>query len=325
MNNGAKGQEAAIGFESGSTTPLFLGGLLEYNKQRWGLELVNKHYEKMNAKVPFIDVAMFLDGKGKMCLPPWTSYLAIHFKPTATNKSFRLNEQWLELAGRPAKEMRQMGISGSIALPPDVTDARPWQWAGFHVSVKYTYIVDFPFSLDNADSDVRRMVNRAINTGYRCLKVNSMSEVIECLDSTQARRDFDLQLTEENLVLLRRLLGDEHFRVYICYAPNNEAVSAYTAFHIPGSRAIGWLGGTKAEHFKSGATQLTYKTMIEDLQAVGATGLDLAGANISTVAYMKAQWGCKLSPYYVIEDYDIETIKRSLKQWAKNKFFTGNK
>ncbi len=102
----------------------------------------------------------------------------------------------------------------------------------------------------------------------------------------------------------------------ICYAPTGEPASVDVDLYHPGSRAVGWVGGTKTEHLQSGATQLLQGYVLEDLQAAGATGYDFVGANIPSVAAAKATWGGHLVPFYSVEAYTL----RSLAKWALNCF-----
>jgi hypothetical protein len=168
------------------------------------------------------------------------------------------------------------------------------------------------------DPNVRRLIKRAREAGYTCSRTTDIKQVVECLDSAEQRQDFDLQLSVDNWDDMRRLMGDEALRIYGCFTSANEMVSAYVVLYAHGGPAIVWVGGTKAEHLRTGATQLIYQAMIEDLTRAGAHALDLTGANMPSISQAKSRWGCRLVPYYVIEDYNVESLTRWLKKWIKH-------
>jgi hypothetical protein len=168
------------------------------------------------------------------------------------------------------------------------------------------------------DPNVCRLIKRAKEAGYTCSRTTDIKQVVECLRSAEQRQAFDLQLTVDNWDEMRRLMGDEALRIYGCFTSTNEMISAYAVLYAHGGSAIAWMGGTKAEHLRAGATQLIYQAMIEDLTRAGARALDLTGANIPSVSQAKSRWGCRLVPYYVIEDYNVESLTRWLKKWIKH-------
>jgi hypothetical protein len=212
-----------------------------------------------------------------------------------------------------------MGVVMPIALPPQISDARPWQWMGFKATVKYTYYIDLPFTLTQADNTIRASINKALNAGYTCSRSNISSHILECLAETEERNNFNSKLDNETLELARQLMGDERFRSYVCYAPDGEPVSSCVVFYSPGGLAIGWLAGTKTAHLKAGVAQLLYNYKLADLQQAGCIGFDFGGANMQSIARMKANWGGRLVPYYVIESYDVKALTEWLKRWAKQR------
>lgn len=319
MEQLARVEENQNSSEVNSRSIFFADGFLEYNARRWNLDVIKQRFTTGDKEVPYLDVATYVDKKGRITMAPWVSYMAICFQPSPTDRKYRVNSQWVNLAGQLVKEMRARGLAGPIVLPFEVEDVRPWQWAGFNVGVRYTYVADLPFSLSNADPDVRRQIKRAEEAGYMCSRTTDMKQVVECLGSAEQRQDFDLQLTADNLDDIRRLMGDEAFRIYGCFTSASEMISAYIVLYAHGEPAIGWIGGTKAEHLRTGATQLIYQAMIEDLGRAGARALDFTGANIPGVSQAKSKWGCRLVPYYVIEDYNTESLTRWLKKWIKQK------
>ncbi|MTI85408.1 MAG: GNAT family N-acetyltransferase [Firmicutes bacterium] len=296
--------------------PLLLDGWLEFNRVKWGVKPVRVKFKAPNdAEVPSIEVVFFLNAKGKICVPPRNPYLGINFNPTPTDKQARLSNQWLEVADYLVEEMRDRGLASTIGLPPHITDVRPWQWNGFKAGVKYTFCETFPYDINRAYRSVRKNINKAIKAGYVCSRTKDMNHVLPCLLETEERQGFDHQLTIKDLELCSELLGDDHFRTYICYAPNGEPACAYIWLHCRGARAIGWVGGTRQSYQHSGVTQFIIKYSIDDLNVAGATSIDLTGANIPSVAASKLQWGFKLTPYYTLGAYGIKQMAIWVRDW----------
>jgi hypothetical protein len=142
-----------------------------------------------------------------------------------------------------------------------------------------------------------------------------MSEIEACLRETEERQSFDYRLSRQDLELARDLLGHAAFHAVVCYAQNGEPAAASVVLHAQGTRAVGWLGGARNDHLRNGVAQLTEKFVIEDLQRLGATGYDLAGANLPTVAAAKASWGGRLLPYYTLEGYSARRLASWLRDW----------
>jgi hypothetical protein len=303
--------------EQGLTNPFAMRGYIEFNKQRWGLDLLEKRYTLKGEGPPCVEASLFIDHKGKICLPPWVSHMAINFQSSNTNQSFKTSRKWIELATMLAQDMKEIGVSEPIALPPQITDVRPFQWMGFKTTVRYTYYIDFPFTLQQTDRAVRGNINKALKAGYVCKRSNVPSHILECIAETEERDGFNLQLDEKILELGWRLMGEDGFRCYVCYSPDGEPASSSIVLYSPDGWAADWIVGTKTEHLKDGPVQLAYSHRLADLQRRGCSVFDMVGANMDSIARMKANWGGRLVPYYVIEPYNSKVFKVWLKQWVK--------
>lgn len=297
-------------------SPLFLDGWLEFNRVKWGLQPLRVNYSPDGAELPMVEAVYYLNKAGRVVQPKLNPYFPIAFTPTPTQALSRVYRQWLSVATPLVEDIRQRGLRSTLRLLPEITDARPWRWAGFHVSVRYTFYNEFPFDIQMIDPAVRRKIKQAQRANYSCQRSQNMAHALACLEDTQQRQGFHDRLQVRDFELLRDCLGDEHFRVYICYAENGEPASTRVLLHCPGGRAIDWLVGTRTNHLSLGATQLLLHYVIEDLQTVGASGFDFEGANIPSVAATKMIWGGKLVPLYSIDPFTL----RSLARWALYRF-----
>lgn len=297
-------------------SPLFLDGWLEFNRVKWNVQPLRFMYSPDGSHLPAVEAVLYLNKRGKIVHPRINPYLPIAFKSTPAQSQYKRDRQWLEVATPLARDMCVRGLRSTVAFAPEAADIRPWQWAGFHSNVRYTFYIDFPFDLQLIDKATRNRIRKAHKEGYRCERTTNMAHVHACMQATEQRQRFHWGLTVCDLECARTLLTDESFRAYVCYAPNGEPASVSVDLHCPGTRAVGWLGGTSMHHLQSGATQLVQAYVLEDLEAAGATGYDLAGANIPSVAAAKLSWGGRLVPFYRVEAYTA----RNLAKWVLNYF-----
>ncbi|MHB1308826.1 MAG: hypothetical protein ACYC23_17240, partial [Limisphaerales bacterium] len=87
----------------------------------------------------------------------------------------------------------------------------------------------------------------------------------------------------------------------------------------PSGAAICWSQGTFRRHLPSGVNQLLYAEGNDDLVAASAQWLDLAGANIRSVAEAKAAWGFPLVPYLTIRQPDFRHLVKSIFTLARKR------
>lgn len=300
------------------THPLLHDGWLEFNRMKWGVKAYKKRYVSGNSGPPYLDASFYCDRKGRILLPPRNPYNGLAFRPAPTDNHFNLNKQLTRLAEQLLDEMTTRGVTHGYILPPEITDVRLWQWAGFKVGVRFTYYMDFPCDIDRTiNKSARYFVRKARKDGYRCERTRDFAGVVDCLAGTEARKGFTHQLTVADLYLANQLLGEDCFHAYLCYAPDGEPASAVIWLHSPGFRAIGWVSGSNKSHLSSGSSYLLDRFALEDLQASGASGVDDAGANIPGVAAFKEKMGYRLVPYYYIEPCSIKQLPRLMIDWYK--------
>lgn len=294
-------------------SPLALDGWLEWNRLKWGVTPHRRRVPVANAP-PYVEAVFYTDRKGRFCLPNRNPYAPMEFASPARVAS-RLDRQWLECAGQVAAEMARCGVAIAIDLPPEIADLRPWRWAGFNVGLKYTLHLDFPYDLSHADKTLRGQVRKLAQQGYRVERTTNLPQVHQCLTETERRKGFDHELSLRDLELARDLLGDDNFRCYTCYTPAGEAASSCIALHLEGARALIWVGGSRDDHRLTGAHNYERTVIFHDLETAGAAGVDLAGANIPSVAAAKANFGARLVPYGTVEGYGVKPLARWVRGW----------
>lgn len=304
--------------EALTKSPLFLEGWLQFNHEKWGVRPLYRHWGGTGSGEPGLEAVLYVNEQGQVAMPMLNPYAAMHVSSAQAASPAKRNGQWLKDSELCVSELRKRGLQTPLLLPPEITDVRPWQWAGYRVEVRYTYCLDFPYGPEMAAKAVRNRRNKAVRDGYECRRTQDLGAVMNCLRMTEERQGFSHRLTEEDLWRLQELLGEDALRAYAVYAPDGEAACAQLILHRPGARALGWVAGGKIEHYRQGAGQLLEWQTIEDLQAVGAAGYDLVGANMPGVAAAKADWGGRLVPYFLVEAHSVKSQMRTLRDWWRS-------
>ena len=147
-----------------SPSPFELDGWLEFNRLKWGVEPLRVRYD-MGEELPAISAVLYLDRRGRVVLPRLNPYLPVSFHPTPTEKRYRRDRQWLDVATAMAQDMRARGLRGAVDLPPEAADVRPWRWAGFQIGIVYTFHLDLPFDPGGADHALARQAAKARRAG----------------------------------------------------------------------------------------------------------------------------------------------------------------
>jgi hypothetical protein len=283
--------------------PLTSPGWRAFNQWQWGVQPELHRFGTAQRDAPSIEVVAYHDRKGRFVLPPLNPHFPVVFRST-TPIQYRCQRQWTRVAEWFVAAMLERGISGRVALPPEIADLRPWTWAGFLVRPLYTIFIDFPFEASQADPKVRQKIRKATRSGYTCRRADDPEDVLACLRASEARQGFRHKLSHDSLRKGLKLLGSDMLRLYACYAPDGDPAAARIVLHAPGARACDLAAGTSAEHLPSGATQALIAHVLEDLEKQSATGLNFGGANLPGVAPAKAAWGGHLLPHFAIEGYD---------------------
>jgi hypothetical protein len=296
-------------------TPLELPGWLEFNAWRTGLQalrVVSPPDDEVG-----VDAVLYLDRRGRLKLPPNNPYLAVVFRSPHQGAARRTGD-WLRAVAPLVEEMKRRGSANQLYLPPEIDDVRPWLRSGFHVGVRYTYYLDFPYDEALQSELNRRMFKRAVAARLTAARTDDIEAVLRCLAESEARQGFETDLGPRELGKAVGLVGAESLRMYLCREPDGEPASACIVLHAPGARALAWLNGGRQTGSAEGASRLLWRFAFDDLAAAGATGIDLSGANIPPVAAFKALWGARLVASYAVRTYSFRTAARFAAGWLRS-------
>jgi hypothetical protein len=297
-------------------TPLELPGWLEFNAWRTGLKVHHSSTELGDGVRA--DAVLYVDRRGRVKLPPNNPYLAVVFRSPHEGSTRRTGE-WHRAVAPLVEEMKRRGSGNQLYLPPDITDVRPWIGRGFFVGVRYTYILDLPFDEALQTRETRRRIRRAEAQGLTVARTADVDLVHRCLSEGEARQGFSTDVGPPQLRTASDLIGQDNLRMYVCQDPAGRPLSACTVLHVPGARAVGWLAGGSVKGVAEGASRLLFRFAFDDLALADATGLDMAGANIPSVATFKSYFGARLAPNFAIRTYSPRTAARFALDWLRSR------
>ncbi|WP_377887630.1 GNAT family N-acetyltransferase [Alkalihalobacillus sp. R86527] len=292
----------------------------EFNEAKWGVKTHKIAVSESAKKYPCIEGTFFLNKKNQIVQPPLNAYTPILFKSTPTNSPRRLYHQRSRLSEKLIHHMLDIGVSNNVLfLPTDYTDVRPWKWANFDVGVRYTFLMNFPYSIEKAGPSVRSRYRKLCQNGFRVERTNDMSLIYNCLIETEIRNGFSHSLSLKDLELAQDIMGEDMMRSYVTYSPDGKPVSGSVVLHKENGRGISWLVGYKRDYAQDSPNTLMDVFCFSDLHKAGATGIDLVGANMKSVADNKAAWGGEMVPYYTIELNSWKTVARSIRDYVRCK------
>lgn len=288
---------------------LFLDGWLKFNEEKWGYKPERVLYQIPGKDLPKLEGVFYLNKKGHVVMPPRNPYLPLQFTPTPTDQPYRLYTQWLEVSELLADDLKKRGFRGTIAFPPGFFDARAFQWLGFDVGIRYTFVGSLPIDEALIDPSTKQKIKKAHRFGYSWLQSKDWEAINYCLKKTGEAKDFSHLVSSKELEYACNILGKESFRGYLCKSEKGEPVSGQIKLFLAEGVSIDWSAGTDRNHIKNGVNQLLYKDSFEDMAGNGGKIFDLCGANIESVANAKATWGFPLVPYITISN---DTMPRKI-------------
>lgn len=303
--------ESGCRMGDGADSPLWLDGWLRWNEEMWGLKAERVSYSPEGKDLPRLEGVLYLDHRGRVYLPPRNPYLPFSLATSGTIKPDRVYRQYTETMALFAADLARRGLGGPIALPPGLTDARPFQWCGFTVSPRYTFLQPFPLERTFWTDSVEKNIKKAQKLGYSVKRSEDWRLICYCLRATEQAKSFSHHTNENELARCYELLGAEHMVGYLAFDASGEPVSGGIRLVMQGGTELDWSQGAVRSHLNSGINQLLYSFVLEDAVAMGAIRFDWGGANAPPVALAKSAWGAPLVPYMQIEQPRIGSFVRS--------------
>lgn len=292
-------------------SPLASDAWLAWNESKWGVRARRVLYQEGGPSGSRLEGVTYHDARGRIVMPPLNAYLPFRFTHTQTSRMSSIASQWATLAEGLVEDLRSFGMRGTIVLPPGLVDARPFQWSGFSVLLRYTYIGSLPIDESRVESSVRKRIRKAVRLGYTASPSEDWDAILGCLEATETSQGFAHHLTRRDLAhaadaLKTSLLG------HVVRSPDGDIASGGIRLCEPGGMVLDWVQGAIRSHLPNGVNQLIYRTVLQDATEAGGVLFDNAGANIKAVAQAKMAWNFPLVPALALRQPGLRFVAESL-------------
>ena len=276
----------------------FLDGWLRFNEEMWGYKAERVMYTLPGKERPALEAVLYLTKNGKVRMPPCNAYLPLQFYPTPTEKNCQLYTQWMSVAKLLAEDIKKRGIAGNVSFPPGFTDARCFQWLGFNVTIRYTFVTALPYNRYELDTGVRTHIRKAEKLNYSVINMPSFDDVVYCLNQTATYKNFD-DVSEKFLHTAQTYLADKLY-IHLAVTPESKPVAVQVNFGIDDGICIGWKAGIDRHCISDGVNQYLISSALDEIRLKKCRFFDFCGADIENVARAKSSWGFPLVPQIML-------------------------
>ncbi len=187
---------------------------------------------------------------------------------------------------------------------PGLTDIRPFIWAGWNESVRYTYMLELS-DADRIWDLMERRVRTVLRNAESTLQLGGAID-IEHFGRLYERIYVDRRKkppTDSKIVklFLKNVLDSGIAEMRTVSDSDGDVLSAMVL--VSDERTVyAWISGSVPEKNSTGAFTLLFWDAVKRYSGT-CTELDMVGANIPPIAFFKKGFGGTLKPYYVTERY----------------------
>lgn len=297
--------------------PLFEKGWVSFNEKQWGLTAENIEILPAKGSSWVLRTVLYYDKNGRLVMPGRNSHLPVSFE-CCSPKPATIASAKTDAITRLVETVSAGKPKASLTFAPIIDDVRPFQWAGYYVSPRYTYMLPLQNWQKNTDKRLLRHARRAKEQGYYCELTDDIELVQHCLAFSEERKGFSHSVSTENVRFLLQQLGEEKLLASVCYSKDKEPVGARLTICTPGNIAHAWSAGINIEALRAGCNPLLFEFVADELLKRNCTNFDLVGANIPGVAKAKSAFGGQLTTYYSVERKTIRNIAKQGYQWLRS-------
>lgn len=242
-----------------------------------------------------------IKGMKAIFTPVFQSNSALEYKSATQKPSTRIsNEKKLfESIANYLKDSKAKIVD--ISFPSAFSDMQAFQWAGFEVKPKYTYIIDLSYSekdlLSNLDTSTRSNLKKA----QKELKVrieHNAPESLRLCDLTFSRQEKSYHRAMLKRILENNQLVENRKSFFVSDGSQNIAVvemvfDKNTAYYL--------IGGYDSNSKHRGASTLAMWTAINEMKKYNVKSFDFQGSMIPAVEKFVRGFGGKKNTYFSVQ------------------------
>lgn len=240
----------------------------------------------------------------KLTTPVLTPYGGVVYRPGAGKRESERESFNTACAEELISHLRGRYSHAFFVHSPGLADIRPFTWAGWQESVRYTYVLDLsdPERIwELLEHRVRKVLRKAESTLELGgpINIEQFCGLYERIYIDREKRPpigsstikaFLKSALESGLAEMRTVRGRD-----------GKVLSAMV-FVYGDSMVFAWLSGSIPGKNSTGASSLLLWDAVRRYSGKYGS-LDMLGANIPSIAFFKKGFGGKLLPYYVTERY----------------------
>lgn len=200
-------------------------------------------------------------------------------------------------------DLQQRFARVQLTHAPALTDARPFQWAGWQVTPRYTYHLslseDRTQVWDGFERRTRTAIRKAEKTGYRveaCTDTDELRRLYGAVYGGEAGAPVPAGIMQN---MAAAASADGLVEGWRCMSAAGETAAA-VFFARDQETLYAWVAGADPAHRDAGATSLLYWHV---LQHTTCSHFDFVGANMPSIAFFKRGFGGDLVPYCATEGF----------------------
>mgnify|MGYP001166901596 CR=1 FL=1 len=197
-----------------------------------------------------------------------------------------------------------------ITHTPNLTDLRPFSWAGWKLNLRYTYHLEIKNRTesdlwDRVERRTRTAIRKAEKLGYTFQEIGDVDLLVNQYGKIYQDRPVPIN---SNLVqnYVKSIYEAGLIRIFSVQASNGET-AATVAFVENDDESYAWVAGADPSHYNSGAASLLYWRY---LSQCSQNRFDFVGANLPSIAFFKRGLGGNLVPYYSTEHFCNRLLRK---------------
>lgn len=148
---------------------------------------------------------------------------------------------------------------------------------------------------------IRNKIKRAEQNGITIQKSDEIHEFLKLYRMTFEKQGIRLPLQEQSIFTLFNTFYEKRCcQLYLAKNACDEPISGNIQVSDGNNESYDWLAGSNPEYLNTGANQLLYWSIFEDLAQKGFKKFDFCGGDVPAVAKHKSEFGGDLTVYYIV-------------------------
>ncbi|MFH1007682.1 MAG: GNAT family N-acetyltransferase [Candidatus Latescibacterota bacterium] len=250
-------------------------------------------------------------GLRKATTPALTPCGGFLFAPPSANRAPKEEGKRNAIADELIARLEQDFHYTMLRHAPALGDIRAFSWAGWHIDVRYTYVVplqDMEKTWSNCERRTVYDIAKARKLGITVAESEDFASFLELHHRSFARQKIAPPLARDRMRnFCEQVCARALSRLFVARDASGRPISAVIVV-MGFDTAYDWVAGADPDYHATGATSLLIWRILEELSKTHAY-FDFSGANLPSISKFKRGFGGELKPYFVTEKYASMTSR----------------